>query len=927
MIKINGAVADVDGLFYIRFVCMHNIVSSFEIRDAVSSCFARRNGFFCCSRMKCIQKAFIVLASCIAFVLSVPNYGCGPSPELKLERADKLSSLAQSFFDQQKYGDVVKSLSEAIALNTDLERDSSLGENYLRLARTHRLLGEYDSAFADFKTTLDFFRKSGDNKFERSGKIALAGFYYSLHEDAAAASLASDAATEAKFFMNTSDLYQSLMIVAEANHRLEHYDKELRTLGELALIDSTKYASRYRFDLLKLKLQSYARAGQNDMSRTIFNQWKSSAISAGDTVALARLYYTWGGVQQSLLHPDSALRSFSQALGLLNVSNDRPLQSEVILSLGNLAYSSKHFDNARLYYKDAKGSAHQSNDIVGEQFLKLLLASCDWKLGAGSVKNGGADLANQVSSIKEECHQTGFYAGEALADFLLARFAEQRNDPTAAMKLYLEAQGLYEQSAGFLSDEPDARELLDVFFDAEQSDWFDAPLQLYCSVEKADEAFTEIERKNLNDCAEFFSRLTMKTSDANLNSHIADFQWRRKALGLLESDILRELRTGKQRDLDLLQSLTALHPQRVNELDSLAKEIGTVNPNFQWLIHPKPLTLKEAQSALPANSALVEFAPLATGLSIIVITHDTVFIRRSSVNKQTILSMIQEYNRLIGDSRLYGNVPMFNEGGALNRINDLSLALYNNLIVPLLPVLNNSTNLYVVPPAEFGWLPFHTLSPEEGPPLIDRYCISNLPSAAVLLFNQQKEKFVQNVVGFGYPGRTSWDVEYELKDIRSFYEKAKMIFNTTATLDHLAGAQYDVLHVGAEFAVSTNVPNNSVIILSDGTTPDGLREVPLGDLLAVPVPPVLVFSNITPKAGGLARYVPMAFLANGTQTVVATVWQGERKAKKYFGEVFYTSLMAGVPSGQAYQQAMVALTKRDEFAQLHRWGLYYRYGK
>jgi hypothetical protein len=57
------------------------------------------------------------------------------------------------------------------------------------------------------------------------------------------------------------------------------------------------------------------------------------------------------------------------------------------------------------------------------------------------------------------------------------------------------------------------------------------------------------------------------------------------------------------------------------------------------------------------------------------------------------------------------------------------------------------------------------------------------------------------------------------------------------------------------------------------------------------------------------------------------MWQGERRSKKYFGEIFYTSLLNGVTPSQAYREAMIALSRKPEFSLLHRHGLYFRFGR
>lgn len=106
-----------------------------------------------------------------------------------------------------------------------------------------------------------------------------------------------------------------------------------------------------------------------------------------------------------------------------------------------------------------------------------------------------------------------------------------------------------------------------------------------------------------------------------------------------------------------------------------------------------------------------------------------------------------------------------------------------------------------------------------------------------------------------------------------------------------------------------------------------MNEVPLGNIYQIKCPKAFVGSNITPTAGEFYRYAPLAFLSAGTPTVIATMWQGDRKAKKYFGEVFYTSLKNSVPVSQAYNNAVNALIKKEEFNRRYRWGLFYRFGK
>ena len=859
------------------------------------------------------------------FVLIILLNGCGGNADQQIEQADQKLLKAKILFDQQQYPEAISLLKEAIVINDELKRDTSLGENYLLMAQAQRFTGRYDTALSDFKSALEYFHLSGDKKSERKGKILLADYYLSLRYYSSAAALSFDAVTESRFFADSYGLYRALAINASSNVQRGKADMAIPALDELLKIDRTNFNGRDQSKWLGMKMDVSVAAGSTDAARAIFNQWKKSAIAAGDTMSLIRAYYRWGIQQQTMAHNDSTLTAFSRALGLLNEQPSRELQSDVLLSLGNLAFRSRQFDIAVSYYSDALAFAHETNNIVVEQFLNLMIIACDWN--QKTAGRNTADVIKRTDEVKEVCAKGGFSIGEAFADLLLARFAEQQQNLPGAVKSYEHARQIIRQQESL---PPGSRiaEILNAYFEGEQSGWYDGLLQLYCSLEKSEDVFEAMEENNLHELQGFFTRLSLAPQDQHLGSLIEGIQFKRRCLALLENDIIQQLQQGRKRNFEYLQSLVELHRPRVEELQSLAGEIETANRNFSTLMYSQSVHMKDIQNVLPASSAIVEYVSTAKWLYALVLMRDTVYIQRTSVAKQTLLSQISEYNNVIGDARIHGNVPMFNEAGTLVRINELSPVLYNHLVVPILPVLDRIMHLYIVPPAEFGWLPFHTLRPSsEDQPLIARYAISYLPSAAALLFTHDQEKYVKNVVGFGHPGRSGWDVEYEIKDIRSFYEKAKMLFDTSATLEHLHGVPYDVLHIGTEFILDTNVPDNSVMTLSDGVTPDGLKEVPLGELISLPPAQTLVFSNITAQPGGLSRYAAMLFLANGSQTVVTTMWHGDRKAKRYFGEIFYTSLTAGTPAGQAYQQAMIALLRQNEFAHLYKWGLYYRFGR
>ena len=350
------------------------------------------------------------------------------------------------------------------------------------------------------------------------------------------------------------------------------------------------------------------------------------------------------------------------------------------------------------------------------------------------------------------------------------------------------------------------------------------------------------------------------------------------------------------------------------------------SPTFARILSLEPLDLKSVRTALPAQSALVEFAPTTNALYSIIVQPDTAYIHKTNVTSQYLSSVIRDYLQLISELRLTTYGLRMSEPAALQRINEISSVLHTIFIAPILAEVRNAQKLYLVLPEEFTWLPVHTFRGEGGA-LGVRTNISYLPSAVALLFPQEKEHWTKKIIGLGHPGTTTWDVEYELKDIRSFFDGVGLLFDTTATLSHLMDSTYDILHIAAEVTLDRVVPQNSCVILADEARPIGVRKVPLGEMLKLPAPQALIFSNVSATPGGLSRYAPLAFLTNGTRIVIASMWQGDRRAKKAFGEGFYTNLFAGTPASEAYYRSIVAMAKHDEMSHIQRWGMYYQFGK
>src|ERR1051325_72196 len=873
------------------------------------------------SRVAALSLAIVLIVSCTIVV----SPGCGPSRRDLQEQAAAQAAMAEKNFNDRKYSEALAATREAIRLNTDLNEDSVLADNYLLLANCQRQMGDYDSALVGFQNTIEYFHSLNDQHLERRARIALAGFYGEMFRDADAITIASDAATSAKVFSDFGDAYRALMIVARSAYRLGRYEDEQAALAELARIDTQAHGGRDRLLLLRMKMEASRGAGDPGSSGEIFNRWREFAGSKGDTASLAEAYYQRGLSWLASGRADSAFFALSKGFGFASKRRSLlPLQEEILTALGNLSYRGERYDDARRYYSDALELAKKTDSFALRTILGLAIVACDSKPGGSLSQSTAAELVKRCTVVAGECGQNGFRPGEALANFISGRVFESTADQAAAVPAYRRAFLL----SGEASAPPEGRALdfIDTYLDGEGASWADPLIRAYCGSGQADSAFSVLEQSNLADLSDFFSRIQFKPADQKLSQGIASVQWNLYGLQLLRQDLLEELSSVYRPNPERLASLNKAYPERASKLSRSVGELAAINSNYPWLLRPGRLQLAAVRDTLPNNAVLAEFAPTRDALYLLVVNRRGAVLRKAAVNRGSLLSFIRDYNRLAGENRLNSNGTWITDPAVQTRLNGLSSGLGKLLLSPIVQDLAGAEKLYVVLPQEFGWLPFHTLRWDERP-LAARMNVSYLPTAAALLFSSLPEHPARRVLGIGHPGRAWWDVEYELKDIRGFFEGAPMLFNSMATLNHMMDSLYDVIHISAEFQLDRAVPENSKLLLADGITPFGVRGASLGELLAVPKPQALVLSIISNRPGAFSRYAPLIFLANGTRTIVASEWQVDRKAKKFFGEGFYTALLGGVSMGDAYRHAIEALLKQGEFSLLQRWGAYYRFGR
>ncbi len=886
-----------------------------------------------------VTRFFLLFAG--SFILLFFESGCGNDSSLRTQKMMEYTTQAEQLLHEGKYSESLQLLDDNLPTGFELGLDSLVAENLYMRARCREQLGQYDSALADYRTSMLYAREASDKRLERLNKFSLSKFYFNMQEYKLSQVLASEAAAAAKVFSDTKMLFDALFLSANADWRIGNIDRAMRTISEIKRLNSIDSNKTQQHSIVTLQAEMFRMAGRDKEMRDAFREWKEFFAKSRDNEGLVLSYLNFGQYQESVSHPDSALRIYSQALSMLEPSAHPVLARELLASLGNIAYQLRQFGDAKRYYSEALQQAEGSGSDVDAQLLSLSIIACDWKLAnTRTPLSVVQELYKKCGDIRDYARARGIAAADALASYLIGRFEESRNDEAMAISSYKQALDVYERHSAQFSSSTVQHKMIDVIFEVEQLDWYGTLVSLYCSQNNVPGAFELAERSILHDQSEFFSHIELALQDKQLSSAVERCLWKQKSVNRLQCEITSLIDKKEQIAGEQSTALKEALEKYRGEYTRSVADMNLLSP-VSWLLTRQDVPLQTVRDSLALNTVLLEYIISPKYLYILVVEKDSVTLKKVTIERSSLLSLVSEFNAVIRTLSSSGDGAGGSTAYNVRRMKDLSAELYSMFITPVLFELQSARQLYIVLPREFDWIPVHALGPRQTmsidasghniesrySPFIERFPINYLPSASALLFSQLPEQAVRTVAGFGHPGTTNWDVEYELKDIRSFYDKSLMFFDTAATFHNLSQASYDLLHINAEISLDHRLPVRSSITLADGTVPDRLKQVSIGELLQLPACQVTLLSNVSATPGMLARYIPNLMLVNGSRAVIATMWRGDRKAKRYFGEVFYTNLTAGLPVNDAYRLAILSLLKRNDYSLLQRWGLYYRFGK
>jgi CHAT domain-containing protein/exonuclease VII small subunit len=280
----------------------------------------------------------------------------------------------------------------------------------------------------------------------------------------------------------------------------------------------------------------------------------------------------------------------------------------------------------------------------------------------------------------------------------------------------------------------------------------------------------------------------------------------------IELEQLRLEEMSRQR-IDELQRKAR---ERENELLRTLRELPARERETVSLEEPSQFSVANLQTALPMDTALIEYYSAGDRLVAAVVTRETIEI--------TTVAAVSQVTRLLQLLRF--QISKFSMGAAHTQRFEHPLlratlghleALYAELMRPLRPRLRER-RLVVVPHGALHFLPFHAL--RNGDEYLgDTYTVSYAPSAAVFALCQQKaaaEKKGSLVLGI--PDDRAPQIVTEAQSVAALLPEAKLYLGEQATAKILLerGPETALLHIATHGVYRRDNPMFSGIRLGDG---------------------------------------------------------------------------------------------------------------
>ena len=625
-----------------------------------------------------------------------------------------------------------------------------------------------------------------------------------------------------------------------------------------------------------------------------------------------------GGTYDRMGDHDSAVKWLSESLSLLRDSGVKPnLAAVAYKEMGDVLFRKGEYLIALPYQHEAVQMCEQYGSVTLLAFMIQRLGLTYGMLGRQEEASRYLkDAVTRAEKIPDQMArrqlQMDMYTKSG--DFYLQQ--KKFNEAIAVYRLALDSIDGADRRA-HLSP---IRQGLATAYMANGQD-VEAEAQLKESIELAENA-----RGQISDAQ---SRGSFLASQQGVYRAMVSFQFLNKS-DPAQAFKYAEIAKGR----DLLDALAGARHVTMNDGQARLTLSGSATP----------LTLEQAQRALPANVQLAQYVAGDDRLMIWLVTRDRMITAKSNIGADDLRKKVTAYLEA-----LRARAP-------LEQLNRQASDLYQLLIAPIGGRLDPNLTLCVTPDGALQDLPFAALvSPESKRYLVEDFTLVVNPSASVfaraidLSLRKQKSE-PEPFLGFGNPRFDQQRFprlqalpasEQELERIQSLYPNRLTLNRRQATesalIKHIG--EYEIVHLATHTFSDKQSSMLSAIVLAeepqfatrasaegkktDGITLDGALQAQEVYSLKPERTRLVVLSSCrsglgderrNEALGGLAQ----AFLVAGVPAVVASLWDIDDDSAAGLMEKFHVAHRVNKLSfSQSLRQAQLSFLQTSSVKRRH----------
>jgi tetratricopeptide (TPR) repeat protein len=823
-------------------------------------------------------------------------------------------------------------LEQAIQSFRDLHKTSQLTEALTFLVQTHLELGEFRAAFSASEQAAVFMRKEGDVHGEIKLALLEGDLYAAMNMPDLAIARYRAALSSATAFDDARASAEAQISLAVMLKRSGDLDEGLETYKNV-LAQAQSKGDRYQIATALQGIGSIYRVQHRYIEAiNSLTQGMASISRTGDPLLVTRLQMEIGLLHSDQNNTNSALRDFRDAINILRrARTGKDLETVLLFRLGNLYAINSRFTEAKRYYSEALELARAQGDRIAENYLYIFLVRCTFDMMTPDQRMEQREkLWQSYEQIARKFQECNHITGEGYLYVRLGKEYEDAGDVSRARDLYLKAVTLDQNSfAEYFDEELHTPYQTALGIVPSHEDWYKLLSALLIKVQRQEEALKIVEFMRVKQLGAKFQNLDITLRHPKFKEQTKSILGRLRKAKMLEIEYTARS-ADKQHSSDG-KEMNALRSELESIKQTLRKESRQIireHPNYETLVMSSPVEPTSLRKNIPHGTLAIEFLPTDDILYIFALTRSQLVVRSSAIKHENLIQLMTEYKRLLQDPTVYSGEAGDVSVTSMTRFAVLSTQLYEVLLRPVDDLFDRS--LVIVADREMDGFPFHAIERQDGRGnvkyVIELTSVDYVPSLASLSYRSASTARLQDVVAFGNPTGKNWSVDYELRDIRSFFKGADVMVGLEASWDNLKSVKADILQLSTEFSHrSAELPLGD-LVLSNGLIVEQSTTVPFEKLSEHEAVPVMILSNHYGQGNGLSAEHALLLRMNGSSDVFFNAWLAERKAGKFFSEYFFTHLANGLAPGDAYRQALLNLIRTRDVSHPRSWGQFFHFG-